>query len=101
MESKTVPPVGLMSSRGGSVVKNPPTKAGDTTDMGGEDLLEKAMANHSNILAWRIPWTEEPSGLESMALQKNQTQLSATPHTHTHPFYCVSERRCTNSGEST
>ena len=33
---------------------------------GQEDLLEKRMATHSNILAWRIPWTEDPGGLESM-----------------------------------
>ena len=89
MESKTVPPVGLMSSRGGSVVKNPPTKAGDTTDMGWEDLLEKAMANHSDIPAWRIPQTDEPSGLESMGLQKNWTQLSVPPHTHTPFLLCI------------
>ena len=31
-----------------------------------EDLLEKEMASHSSILAWKIPWTEEPSGLQSM-----------------------------------
>ena len=31
-----------------------------------EDLLEKGMATHSSILAWRIPWTEEPGGLQSM-----------------------------------
>ena len=34
--------------------------------LGGEDPLEKAMATHSSILAWGIPWTEEPGGLESM-----------------------------------
>ena len=33
------------------------------------------MATHSSILAWRIPWTEEPGGLQSMGLQKNRTQL--------------------------
>ena len=33
-----------------------------------EDVLEKRMATHSNILAWRIPWAEEPSGLQSMGL---------------------------------
>ena len=33
---------------------------------GGEDPLEKGMATHSGILAWRIPWTEEPGGLQSM-----------------------------------
>ena len=35
-----------------------------------EDLLEKGMATHSNILAWKIPWTEEPGGLPSMRLQR-------------------------------
>ena len=38
--------------------------------LGQEDLLEKEMATHANILAWRIPWTEEPGGLESMATQR-------------------------------
>ena len=36
----------------------------------GEDLLEKGMATHSSILAWRIPWTGEPGGLQSMESQK-------------------------------
>ena len=35
-----------------------------------EDPLEKEMATHSSILAWEIPWTEEPRGLQSMGLQK-------------------------------
>ena len=35
-----------------------------------EDLLEKGMATHSSILAWRIPWTEEPGGLQSMGSQR-------------------------------
>ena len=35
-----------------------------------EDLLEKGMATLSSILAWRIPWTEEPGGLQSMGLQR-------------------------------
>ena len=34
--------------------------------LGGEDPLEKGMATHSSILAWRIPWTEEPGGIQSM-----------------------------------
>ena len=38
--------------------------------MGGEDLLEKEMTTHSGILAWEIPGTEEPGGLESMGLQR-------------------------------
>ena len=51
----------------GSVVKNPSANArdkGDESSMPGwEDLLEEEMATHSSILAWRIPWTEEPGGL--------------------------------------
>ena len=37
--------------------------------LGGEDPPEEGMATHSSILAWRIPWTEEPGGLQSMGLQ--------------------------------
>ena len=44
--------------------------------LGQEDPLEKKMATHSSILAWEIPWTEEPGGLQSLGLQKSQTQLS-------------------------
>ena len=39
--------------------------------LGGEDPVEKEMATHSSILAWRIPWTEEPAGLQSMRLQSH------------------------------
>ena len=41
-----------------------------------EDPLEKGMTAHSNILAWRIPWTEEPGGLRSMGCAKSRTRLS-------------------------
>ena len=41
-----------------------------------EDPLEKKMVIHSSLLAWEIPWTEEPGGLKSMGWQKNQTRLS-------------------------
>ena len=44
--------------------------------LGWEDLLEKEMATHSCILAWRIPWTKEPGGLQFMGSQKSQTWLS-------------------------
>ena len=50
--------------------------------LGREDPLEKEMATHSSILAWRIPWTEEPGGLQSIGLQKIWTQQSM----HTHSF---------------
>ena len=38
--------------------------------LGQEDPLEEGMANHSSILAWEIPWTEEPGGLQSLGLQR-------------------------------
>ena len=56
------------------MVKNLPVNAGDIREMvqslGQEDPLEEGMATHSSILAWRIPWTEEPGGLQSMKLQR-------------------------------
>ena len=62
---------------GGSVVKKSPTSAGDVGSvLGLESPLEKGMATHFSILAWEIPWTEEPAGLKSMGSQKSQTQLS-------------------------
>ena len=42
--------------------------------LGWEDPLEKEMATHSGILAWEIPWTEEPGGLQSMWLQSDMTE---------------------------
>ena len=50
--------------------------------LGQEDPLEKEMAAHSSILAWRIPWTEEPGGLESMGLQRVVPKRFT--HTHRH-----------------
>ena len=44
--------------------------------LGGKDPLQKGMATHSSILAWRIPWTVEPGKLQSMGSQRVQTQLS-------------------------
>ena len=41
-----------------------------------EDPLEKGMANHSSILAWRIPWKEEPGGLQSMGWQRVEQDLA-------------------------
>ena len=42
------------------------------------------MATHSSILAWKIPWTVEPKGLQSRGVAKSQTRLSTHTHTHTH-----------------
>ena len=59
------------------MVKNPPAKQEtQVQSLGGEDPLEKEMATYSRILAWEIPWTEELGGLQSVGLQKSQTQLS-------------------------
>ena len=44
--------------------------------MGWEDPLEEEIATHSSILAWEILWTEEPGGIQSMAVRKSQIQLS-------------------------
>ena len=53
------------------IMKNPPAlQETMVPSLGWEDLLEKEMANHVNILACRIPWTEEPGGLQSMGLQR-------------------------------
>ena len=43
--------------------------------LGWEDPLEEGMATQSSIPAWKIPWTEEPGGLQSMGLQNNQADL--------------------------
>ena len=53
------------------IVKNLPAMQ-ETQDLflGWEDPLEKGMTTYSSILAWRIPWTEEPRGLQSMGLQR-------------------------------
>ena len=81
----------------GSVVKNLLAKAGDPRDtgsvvknlpavqelkkmwvqsLGQKDPLEKGMAAHSSIIAWKIPWTGEPGGLTVHGVTKSQTQLS-------------------------
>jgi len=49
--------------------------------LGGEDPLEEEMATHSSILAWKIPWTEEPAGSTVHGVAKSRTQLS-TPKYH-------------------
>ena len=51
--------------------------------LGQEDPLEQEMTSHSSILAWRISWTEEPSGLQSLGFQESDTteQLTQTLHT--------------------
>ena len=66
---------------GGSVIKNPPANAGDTGSLRGSISWDTGKIpwrrkwHHSSILAWEIPWTEEPGRLQVMGLQKSQTQL--------------------------
>ena len=53
------------------MVKNPPAvQETKVQSLDWEDLLEKGLATHSDILAWRIPWTEDPSGLQSIGSQR-------------------------------
>jgi len=63
-----------LNTPAGSVVKNLPADVGNTGDtvgsLGLDNALEEEMATHSSILAWRIPWTEELGGLQSMGSQR-------------------------------
>ena len=52
---------------------------------GQEDLLEKEMPTHSSILAWRIPWTEDPGGLQSIELRR-VSMTEASEHAHSSPY---------------
>ena len=59
-----------VSFAAGSVVKNPPASGGEEGwipgVLGQEDPIEKERATHSSILTWKIPWAEEPGGIQSM-----------------------------------
>ena len=57
--------------------KNPPAmQETQVRSLGQEDPLEEGLATHSSILAWRIPWTEEPGRLQSMRVTNSQIRLS-------------------------
>ena len=63
--------VSLVASLVAQRVKRlPPMRESRVRSLGREDPLEKEMATHSSIHAWKIPWTEEPGGLQSMGLQR-------------------------------
>ena len=68
------------------MVRNPPANAGDretqVLSLGQEDPLQEEMATHSGILAWRIPWAEEPGGLQSMGSQESDA-TACTPYAWT------------------
>ena len=59
--------------------------------LGWEDLLEKEMETHFSILAWKIPWMEEPSGLQSMGSLRVRTQLSDFTFTFHFSLSCIGE----------
>ena len=73
------------------MVKNLSAKAEDietwVRSLGWGDPLEEGMATHSSILAWRIPWTEEPGGLQFIELQRIEHDSSDLAHVHT--FYTL------------
>ena len=75
-----------------SVVKNPPAvqemQKTRVQCLDWEDTLEEEIANHSSILAWKIPWTEEPGGLQSKGLQRVRLLLLLLSH-FSHVRLCV------------
>ena len=61
----------ILAFPGGSAVKNPPAmQETKVQTLGQEDSLQKEMATHSSIIAWEIPWTEEPGKLQSTVSQR-------------------------------
>ena len=77
----------LLASQVVLVVKNlPPMREIEeiqVQSLAWEDPLEEGMATHSSILAWRIPWTEEPGGLQSMGSQRVRHKYRGYARTHT------------------
>ena len=63
-------PMGVKTSLVAQIVKLPTMWETWVQSLGWEDLLEREMTTHSSILAWKIPWMEEPGRLQSMGLQR-------------------------------
>ena len=80
-----------------TVVKNPPPNAGDTKGAGSipgqEDPLEKETTIHSSILAWKIPWTEEPGGAIIHGVVTEHTQHMYVESRKRHNLYFQSRNR--------
>ena len=80
----------LVDFQGGASGKEPVCKAGDIRDSGlnpsREDPLEEGIVAHSSILVWRIPWTEENGGLQSIGSQKVRHGWSDLAHTHVYLY---------------
>ena len=71
----------IRASMVAQMVKNLPTVQETwVQSLGWEESLEEVMATHSSILAWRIPWTEEPRGLQSMGSQRVRHNGEANTH---------------------
>ena len=71
------------------MIKNLPQNAGDRRDassLGQEDPLEEGMATPSSTLAWRLPWTEEPGGLQSMGVAESRTGVNDVTQ---HIIHCL------------
>ena len=72
---------------GAQVVKNLPAMQETwVQSLDPEDPLEKGMAIHYSILVWRIPWNEEPAGLQSVGLQKVGHNRATNTHTYTYTY---------------
>ena len=70
----------VMGFPGGSAGKESPAlQESQVQSLGEKDPLEKEMATHSSILAWKIPWTEEPSGLQFVGSQRVRHDLMTKP----------------------
>ena len=63
----------ICASQVALVIKNSPANAGDIRDTGSIPGLEEGMATHSSTLAWTVPWTEEPGGLQSIGHKELDT----------------------------
>ena len=74
----------IWASLGAQTVKNPPAVwETQVQSLSQEDPLENEMATHSSILAWRIPWTEEPGGLQSMESRGVEQDWAMATHSST------------------
>ena len=72
------------------MVRNPPANEGDTGSiLGLGGTLEEELASHSSILAWKIPWTEEPGRLQPRGYKESDMTEQLNTHTHTHTHYSV------------
>jgi len=80
----------ILASLAAQTVKNPPAMQETwVQSLGLEDLLEKDMVIHCSILAWRILWTQEPGGLQSIRLQKVGHDWATNIYTHTIVFWIL------------